>query len=56
MITSVKNFLLETWIYFNIGIKQQKTLIVITSLFSMVIPLGVIIMMCMMPVEIDKET
>ena len=56
MITNVKNFLLETWIFFNIGIKQQKTLILITSLFSMVIPLGVIIMVCMMPVEIDNET
>ena len=52
----VKNFIDEVWIYFSIGIKQQKSLIVLTSLFSMVIPLGVVIMICMMPVNIDRET
>ena len=53
---NVKDFFVEIWIYFSIGIKQQKSLIVFTSLFSMIIPLGVIIMICMMPIKIDAET
>lgn len=53
---NIKDFFVEIWIYFSIGIKQQKSLIVFTSLFSMIIPLGVIIMICMMPIKIDAET
>lgn len=39
-----------------VGIKQQASLIVVTTLFSMIIPLGVILMISLMPVVINNET
>lgn len=56
MSKAIRNFFVESWTYFMVGIKQQASLIIVTTLFSMVIPLGVILMIFMMPIDINNET
>lgn len=47
---------LEIWFFFIVGLKQQISMIVVNALFSMVIPLGIILMVSMMPIEASHET
>ena len=49
------NFINETWIYFQIAMKMTASFAVVTVLFSMVIPFGVLLMVSLMPVQMTKE-
>jgi ABC-2 type transport system permease protein len=52
---SMRRLCTETWIYFMVGLKQQASLAAVNALFSMVIPLGIVLMVCLMPVVVTKE-
>jgi ABC-2 type transport system permease protein len=52
---SMRCLRVETWTYFMVGLKQQASLAAVNALFSMVIPLGIVLMVCLMPVVVTKE-
>lgn len=56
ILTNVYNFINETWIYFKIELKHIASFAIVAALFSMVIPLGVLLMISMMPVQMTEET
>jgi ABC-2 type transport system permease protein len=45
----------EIWTFFMIGLKQQASMAALNALFSMVIPIGIIMMVRMMPIELTQE-
>lgn len=55
ILKDIFNFLSEVWIYFIIELKHVKSFAIVTTLFSMIIPFGVILMISMMPMEITKD-
>ncbi|WP_160676544.1 ABC transporter permease [Clostridium sp. C8-1-8] len=52
---NIYNFVEETLIYFIIELKHIASFAIVATLFSMIIPLGIILMISMMPVQITKE-
>ncbi len=50
-----RNFMVEMWTFFMIELKHQASLALVTALFSMVIPLGILLMISMMPIMITKN-
>lgn len=55
ILKNVYHFINETWIYFKIELKHIASFAIMTTLFSMIIPLGIILMISMMPIEITKD-
>lgn len=55
LLNNVYNFVEETWIYFIIELKHIASFAIVATLFSMIIPLGIILMISMMPVQMTKE-
>ena len=52
----MKKYMKESLIYFIIDAKQQRSIWIITLMFSMVIPMGILCMVALMPGEINRET
>lgn len=52
---SILDIIKETWIFFQIELKNVASFGIIAILFSMVIPFGIILMISMMPIEISRE-
>lgn len=55
ILKNVYHFINETWIYFKIEVKHIASFAIVAALFSMVIPLGVLLMVFMMPVQMTKD-
>ena len=54
MLKNVYDFINETWIYFKIELKHIASFAIVATLFSMIIPLGIILMISMMPMKITN--
>jgi ABC-type polysaccharide/polyol phosphate export permease len=50
------DFIIESWVFIQIELKRLSGWIITNILFSMVIPMGVILMISLMTVDMTKET
>jgi ABC-type multidrug transport system permease subunit len=55
IVDSIKELLLECWVFILIDVKRLSGWLITNALFSMVIPLGIIFMISLMSIDMTKE-